>query len=55
MNGRQKKKVIVQIAAVDVAWKEEKEKKQSLERQFIRFYFFNLVPTKVRVTFKCGH
>lgn len=26
MNGRQKEKVIVQIAAIDVAWREGKEK-----------------------------
>lgn len=36
LNGRQKEKVIVQIAAVDVAWREG----QSLERKFTRFSFF---------------
>ena len=37
LNGCQKEKVIVQIAAVDVAWREGKEKETSLERKFTIF------------------
>lgn len=39
LNGRQKEKVIVQIAAVDVAWREGKEKETEFRKEVYKIFF----------------